>query len=67
VGQPRKRKAGGGRKGSLQEPEQKLLFILVHQKTYPLQVLLGEVVEFSQPWVNEWVHRFLPILKLALD
>jgi hypothetical protein len=33
TGQPRKRQAGGGRKGVLQEAEQKLLFILVHQKT----------------------------------
>ena len=54
---------GGGRKGELHETEQKLLFILVHQKAYPLQTLLGEVFEFSQSRVNEWVHRLLPILK----
>ena len=67
AGKPRKRQAGGGRKGVLQEPEQKLLFILVHQKTYPLQPLLGEVFELSQPRVNEGVHRLLPSLKVALD
>ena len=67
TGKPRKRQAGGGRKGVLQEAEQKLLFILVHQKTYPLQTLLGEVFELSQPRVNEWVHRLLPVLKGALD
>ena len=67
TGKPRQRKAGGGRTGVVQESEQRLLFILVHQKTYPLQALLGEVFELSQPWVNEWVHRVLPILKLALD
>jgi DDE superfamily endonuclease len=67
TGQPRKRLTGGGRKGVLQEAEQKLLFILVHQKTYPLQTLLGEVFELSQPRVNEWVHRLLPVLKVALD
>lgn len=67
TGKPRKRQAGGGRKGVLQEPEQQLLFILVHQKTYPLQTLLGEVFELSQPRVNEWVHRLLPILKVALE
>jgi hypothetical protein len=66
-GKPRRRQAGGGRKGVLQAPEQKLLFILVYQKTYPLQTLLGEVFELSQPRVNEWVHRLLPILKVALD
>jgi DDE superfamily endonuclease/Helix-turn-helix of DDE superfamily endonuclease len=67
TGKPRRRQVGGGRKGVLQEPAQRLLFILVHQKTYPLQTLLGEVFELSQPRVNEWVHRLLPILKVALD
>jgi len=67
TGKPRRRTAGGGRKGRLQEPEQKVLFILVHQKTYPLQTLLGAVFELSQPRVNEWVHRLLPVLKVALD
>jgi hypothetical protein len=66
-GRPRQRRAGGGRKGGLQEAEQKLLFILVQQKTYPLQALLGEVFELSQPRVNEWVQRLLPVLRLALD
>jgi hypothetical protein len=66
VGKPRKRQVGGGRKGVLQETEQKLLFMLVHQKAYPLQTLLGEVFELSQPRVNEWVHRLLPVLQMAL-
>jgi hypothetical protein len=44
-----------------------VLFLLVQQKTYPLQVLGGEVVELSQPRLNEWVQRWLPILKLAPD
>jgi hypothetical protein len=67
TGKPRKRQGGGGRKGVWQEAEQKLLFILVYQKTYPLQTLLGEVFELSQSRINEWVHRLLPVLKLALD
>jgi hypothetical protein len=66
TGKPRKRQAGGGRKGGLQETERKLLLILVHQKTYPLQSLLGEVFGLSQSRVNEWIHRLLPILKAAL-
>lgn len=40
---------------------------MLHQKAYPLQALLGEVFELSQPRVNEWIHRLLPILKEALD
>jgi DDE superfamily endonuclease/Helix-turn-helix of DDE superfamily endonuclease len=67
AGKPRQRQAGGGRKGGLPEMEQKLLFILVHQKAYPRQTLLGEVFELSQPRVNEWIHRLLPILKEALE
>ena len=42
-GSVRKRQAGGGRKGQLSTTEQKLLFSLVYQKTYPLQALVGEV------------------------
>ena len=67
TGKPQKRQAGGGRTEVLREPEPKLLFILVHQKTYPWQTLLGEVFEPSQSRVNEWVPGLLPILKLALD
>lgn len=67
AGQRRKRKAGAGRKGSLASLEQKLLFILVYQKGYPLQALLGELFGISQGRANDWIHRLLPILKQALD
>ena len=66
-GRIRKRQAGGGRKGQLRTTEQKLLFSLVYQQTYPLQALLGEVFGLSQSRVNRWIHRLLPILKQALD
>lgn len=67
TGKERQRRAGGGRQGELAELEQKLLFILVYQKTYPLQTVLGELFGVSQSRANEWVHRLLPILKVALD
>jgi hypothetical protein len=67
AGQPRQRFAGGGRKGVLHAPEQKLLFLLAYLKTYPLQTLLGELFELSQSRVNYWIHRLLPILQEALD
>ncbi len=41
TGKARKRKAGAGRKGSLDTIQQKLLFALVYQKGYPLQAILG--------------------------
>ena len=65
-GQVRQRHVGGGRKGRWGSPEQKLLFILVYQKAYPLQTLLGEVVEVSPARVNYWVHHLLPLLQQAL-
>lgn len=67
AGNPRQRQTGGGRPSPLQSLEQKLLFALVYQKTYPVQTLLGEVFELSQSRINEWIHRLLPILKAALD
>jgi len=67
AGQPRQRFPGGGRKGALHTPEQKLLFLSVYLKTYPLQTLLGELFELSQPRVNYWLHRLLPLLHEALD
>lgn len=66
-GKPRQRNVGGGRKGQLQTLEQKLLFILVYQKAYPLQTLLGEVFALSQARVNYWVHHLLPLLQQALE
>ena len=66
-GTVRRRAVGGGRKGQLRVAEQKLLFILVYQKAYPLQALLGEVFELSQPRVNHWVHHLLPLLQQALE
>jgi hypothetical protein len=64
---PRQRAAGGGRVGALQEPEQKLLFLLVYLKAYPLQVVMGELFGLSQPRVNYWLRRLLPVLRDALD
>lgn len=66
-GNPRQRKSGGGRSSELQSNEQKLLFVLVYTKSYPIQELLGAAFDLSQPRVNHWLHRLLPVLKDALD
>ena len=66
AGKLRKRKPGGGRSGNLKSIEQKLLFILVYQKAYPLQIVAGELFEFGQSAANQWIHRLLPVLKDAL-
>jgi Helix-turn-helix of DDE superfamily endonuclease/DDE superfamily endonuclease len=51
----------------LEQAEDKLLFILVYLKTYPLQAVMGELFGLSQPQVNYWIHRLLPLLRSALD
>lgn len=66
MGDARHRQVGGGRKTVLDTPEQKLVFALVYLKTYPLQILLGEVFGLSQPRANIWIHRLLPVLQQAL-
>ena len=65
-GKPRQRKEGGGVKEKLRTDEDKLLFILVYQKTYPLQTMHGLQFGLSQPQTNYWVHRLLPILRESL-
>jgi DDE superfamily endonuclease/Helix-turn-helix of DDE superfamily endonuclease len=67
AGRPRQRFAGGGRRGVLHDPDQKLLFLLVYLKTYPLQAVMAELFGLSQPGVNYWLHRLLPVLHDALE
>lgn len=62
----RKRKKGGGRKGTIKKTEEKLLFILVYLKTYPLQVVQGELFGMSQSQANYWIGVLSPILREAL-
>jgi len=63
----RQRVPGGGRKPGLRTVEDKLLFILVYTKTYPLQVVQGKLFDMSQSSANEWIHFLLPVLAEALD
>ena len=67
TGRPRRRSAGAGRKAVLAGPEQKLLFLLVYLKTYPLHAALAELFGLSLSRVNSWLHRLLPVLREALD
>jgi len=66
AGRQRQRQGGGGRAGRLTTIEQKLLFILVYQKAYPLQVVQGELFDMGQSSANEWIHRLLPVLSETL-
>jgi hypothetical protein len=66
TGTPRQRRPGGGAKGVLQSFEDKLLFILVYQKTHSLQTLHALQFAMSQPQANSWIHHLLPVLQQAL-
>src|SRR2546421_2288416 len=65
-GKTRQRLPGGGTKGTRRTVEDKLLFILVYQKTYPLQAMHGLQFGLSQPQTHYWIHRLLPVLQRAL-
>lgn len=63
----KERAGGGGRRGKLPEMSDKLLFILVYQKTFPLQTMHGFQFGLSQGQVNHWIHRRLPVLQRSLS
>jgi hypothetical protein len=62
----RQRKTGGGAVPRLHTDEERLLFILVHFKLYPLQAVLGFLFGLSQGRANEWIERLSGVLKKAL-
>jgi hypothetical protein len=66
-GYPRQRWPGAGRHSVLTRGEDKLLFVLVYLKTYPLQVVLGQLFGLSTSQANYWLHHLLPVLRVALD
>ena len=66
AGKIRQRQVGGGAKGVLSQMEDKLLFILVYQKTNPLQTMHGLHFQLSQPQTNYWIHHLLPVLQRTL-
>ena len=65
-GQARQRCAGAGAKGKLPHWTDKLLFIVVYQKTNPLQTMHGLQFNLSQSQTNYWLHHLWPVLQQAL-
>lgn len=63
----RQRAPGGGRKPALATVADKLLFILVYTKTYPLQAVQAHLFGMSQPSANRYIWQLLPVLAQALD
>ena len=50
------RSVGGGRKSKFENVSDKLLFILIYQKTAQLQTMHGLQFDLSQPQTNYWIH-----------
>jgi hypothetical protein len=50
----------------LPTPEDRLLFILVYLKTYPLQIVQGRLFGMSQSKAHQWIHVLLVVLQATL-
>ena len=62
----RQRKYGGGRNAEIETLQDKLLFILVYVRMYPLLFLQGVMFGIDESNSCIWVHRLLPLLDKAL-
>ena len=58
----RRRKPGGGSKGTLPTLAAKLLFVLSYYKTYPTFDVLGTPCEMGRSQANENLHTLSPML-----
>jgi hypothetical protein len=50
----------------LPTPEDRLLFLLVYLKTYPLQVVQGRLFGMGQSKAHQWLHVLLVVLRATL-
>jgi hypothetical protein len=50
----------------LPTPEDRLLFILVYLKAYPLQVVQGRLFGMGQSKAHQWIHVLLVVLRATL-
>jgi len=50
----------------LPTPEDRLLFLLVYLKTYPLQVVQGRLFGMGQSKAHQWIHVLLVVLRVTL-
>lgn len=50
----------------LPTPEDRLLFLLVYLKTYPLQVVQGRLCGMGQSKAHQWMHVLMVVLRATL-
>jgi hypothetical protein len=63
---PRQHRPGGGAKGALPTPADRLVFVLFYFRQYPTQETLAFLFGFSQGQACQWIHRLTPIVARAL-
>ena len=56
----------GGGQPKLPTSSDKLFFILVYYKIYPIQSAMGAIFDMSQSQTCTWIHVLSPLLKRAL-
>jgi hypothetical protein len=52
--------------GPLPTPEERLLFLLVYLKTYPLPIVQGRLFGMGQSTAHQWLHVLLVVLQATL-
>lgn len=62
----RQRAVGGGQKGALTDAADKLLFILVYTRIYPLLFIQGMFFGLAESKACKWVGILLPVVDAAL-
>jgi hypothetical protein len=62
----RKRKVGGGRKGDLPTTQDKLLYILMYLKVYPVYDILSVLSNHQRSKCGDSIQLLLPVLEMAL-
>jgi DDE superfamily endonuclease/Helix-turn-helix of DDE superfamily endonuclease len=62
----RQRATGGGQKGAMPERADKLLFILMYTKIYPLLIVQGMFFGIAESKACTWVGTLLPVLDAAM-
>ena len=58
----RSRQLGGGRKGRLQQMDDKLLFVLYYFKVYPTFDVLGTQFGLARSKAHENLYKLIPVL-----
>lgn len=62
----RKRKVGGGCKGTLRDGQSKLFYILLYLKTYPTYDLAGFIFGVDRSRCFHWTSTLMPLLEKTL-